>query len=175
VALIIEDGSNVAGANSYCDLATIRAYALARGVTLSAVDDSLNAHALKAMDYIEALRKQFQGCKSNYPGDDGSLPVPQPLQWPRRGVLIDNYPVEFNVIPQELKNAQCQLCIELFNDVDLMPTQTGQFVLREKVGSLETQYSETIGTSGPTLSKVDSLLSILFKDDSGFALTTVRI
>lgn len=176
MTLILEDGSNVAGANTYCTLVEIRAYASMRGVTLSSDDSVLTPLSFQAMDYIESKRKDFQGWKSNYIGDDGTLPIPQPLQWPRRNVFIDNSEVAFNAIPVELKNAQCQLCIELANGVDLMPTSTGQFVKMEKVGTIETQYSETIGTTGiPTLPKVDVLMEPLLNDGGDFTITTVRI
>lgn len=173
--LIVEDGSNVAGANTYCDLVGIRAYAAARGVTLSDDDSKLSPLVFSAMDYIESKRKEFQGSKTNYIGVDGTLLVPQPLQWPRRGVEIDNECFSEFSIPIELVNAQCQLCIELNNGVDVMPTQVGPFVLSEKIDVIETKYSETIGTGRPTIPKVDALLSVLLKDDSGFVLSTIRL
>lgn len=175
MTLIVEDGSNVAGANSYSDLVGIRAYASARGVTLSDDDSVLEPLAFQAMDYIEAKRKDFQGKKTNYVGADGSLPIPQPLQWPRCGVFIDDEPFSQYAIPVELVNAQCQLCIEFTNGIDAMPTIAGPFVTSEQVDVLKTTYSETIGTGAPTMQKVDALLSVLLRDDSGFVLTTVRL
>ena len=50
MALVIEDGSRVAGANSYVTLAEARAFASARGVTLSAVDATLEPFVIKAFD-----------------------------------------------------------------------------------------------------------------------------
>jgi hypothetical protein len=175
VTLVVEDGSNVADANTYCDLVAVRAYASARGVTLSDDDSVLTAIVVKSMDYIESFRKEFQGNKTNSPGVDGTLIVPQPLQWPRTNVRIDDFDFPVDSIPVELKNSQCQVCIELTAGVDAMPTQVGPFVLREKVGPIETFYSEKIGTGIPEMPKVDALLAPLLKDDAGFALSTIRI
>ena len=46
MALIIENGTNVAGANSYATLTEILAFAALRGVTLSAVDATLEILAI---------------------------------------------------------------------------------------------------------------------------------
>jgi hypothetical protein len=174
-ALVIEDGTNVAGANTYCDVTTIRAFANARGATLPETDDELIPLVFGAMDYIEAKRNQFQGKKTNWPGDDLSKPIPQPLQWPRNCVTIDGDDFPNNAIPLELKNALCQLCVEQASGIDISPTQTGPFVISEKIDVIETKYSETVRTSGAEMPRVDAFLAPLLKQDSGFALSTVRV
>jgi len=74
MALIIEDGTIVAGADSYATLAVLRAYALKRGVTLSAVDADLEVLAIKAMDYIGSFEDKFQSARTD--------PVNQLLSFP---------------------------------------------------------------------------------------------
>lgn len=177
MALIVEDGSNVANSNSYASLTDIRAFASARGVTLPSDDGKLEILAVKAMDYLESFRKQFQGSKTNNVGDDPAAPkvVPQSLQWPRIGVVIDDEDFDANSIPAELKKAQMQYCMELFGGNDAMPTTTGAFVKREKVGPLETEYSETLSSDSPRMPKVDALLEPLLRGSGGFTLTCVRM
>lgn len=163
MALIVENGTIVENANSYVDLEYARAYATARGLTLPSVDATLEAQLITAMDYLEALRSQYQGTKLG------------PLQWPRYGVTIDGVELASNVIPKELKDAQCRLAFEVSSGVDIMPTTSGKYAKREKVGDLEVEYSESLSTSQqPTLTVVDNLLAPLLKQGS-FRLTTVRI
>ena len=125
MALIVETGEIVENANSYVDLAYARAYATARGLALSDADDTLEAQLITAMDYLEALRSQYQGTKL------GSL------QWPRYGVFIDGVELASDTIPKELKDAQCRLAFEVSSGVDIMPTTSGKYAKREKVGDLE--------------------------------------
>ena len=58
MALTIEDGSGVAGANSYIDVAAARTYAAARGLTLPAADGD-----------VEALLGDFQERLVDFRGD----------------------------------------------------------------------------------------------------------
>ena len=166
MALIIEDGSIVANATSYATLAEIRAYALTRGVTLSAVDSTLEVMAIKAMDYIEARHQQFKG---------KIVLETQELQWPRRYVYINGYLIGTDTIPKQLKQAQAQLVMEISNGVELYPVlNTEQFVVSEKIDVIETTYSERYGTPGsPGLPNVDRLLDVLL-NGGGVQFNTVR-
>ena len=79
MTLIVEDGSRVAGANTYVSLAEFKAWADARLITYSS-DSHVNANILRAMDYIEDL--SFIGFKET---------ETQSLQWPRVNVVIDGF------------------------------------------------------------------------------------
>jgi len=128
VAIIVETGEIVAGANSYISEADLIAYASARGYTF--VGD-VEVMIIQAMDYIESLN--YQGWK---------VEKDQPLQWPRNGVNIDGYCIENDVIPQALINglAQTAMAIDQGNSplID-SPRKT----IKEKVGEIEVQYSES--------------------------------
>lgn len=155
MALIIEDGSIVAGANSYITVVEARTYADARGITLPADDAEVEVLLVSSMDYLEAQRNKYQGSK---------IESGQSLQWPRYPVYIDGFLIGSNTIPNELKNAQSQLSMEVFAGVDVLPTTSGSFVTKEKVGPIETEYSESVGTgSAPNMSAVNSLLKPLYK------------
>lgn len=168
MGLTVEDGSIVAGANSYIDLAFARSYAADRGVALSADDVALTPWLIKACDYIETKSALFVGTVIN---------VAQALSWPRQGVTYqDGSAFPINSIPVMLKAAQAQLVIEQFNGIDLIPTQDGKFVVSESVDVLRTTYSEKIGTGGqPYMPLVDSLLSNLFYTSSAFPLRSIRV
>lgn len=163
MTLIIEDGTNVAGANSYATLTEIRAFAALRGVTLSAVDATLEILAIKAMDYLESLRGDYQGIK---------VYEDQALQFPRSDVYVDGFILASTTIPVLLKNAQCQLCIELHNGVDILPTSTGGSIKREKVDVIEIEYQPSVSTI-QKMRAFNALIEPLLK--SGFAFRTSRV
>jgi protease II len=94
MALIVEDGSLVANANSYITLAEYKAWADARGLTYSADDTTVEQQILRAMDYLERI--EYIGNKAN---------ENQPLQWPRTEALIDGYYADATEIPKEVKTA----------------------------------------------------------------------
>lgn len=165
MTLIIEDGTNVANANSYVTLTEARTYATARGITLSTVDATLESQLIQAMDYLEAQRAKYQGNKTY---------ETQSLQWPRTNVWIDSYQFSPGGIPQLLKNAQCQLAMELHSGILLLPTVTDGAVKREKIDVIEVEYIESSISSSAILKKVDSLLQPLFRTNA-FSLGTVRV
>ncbi len=168
--LVVEDGTIVNGANSYATLVEARAYALARGVTLSAVDAVLDSQMIKAVDYLESKRARYQGSK---------VDASQALQFPRSGVVIDGLEVAADAIPALLKSAQIQLAMQISAGVDLMPTTTGPFVIEDTVGPLTTKYSDKVGVNAlPEIPAVDALLDPLFTVvgiSSGAFLKTVRV
>lgn len=166
MALIVEDGTGVAGANSYTTVVAARAYALARGVTLSAVDSDVEVLLIKAMDYIESLRGQYQGERTY-------TSVTNNLVWPRYGVYIDNAPLDYKTIPAVLKAAQAQLAMDAVS-TDLMPTGSGREVIRERVeGVVEVEYNPLGITSvQPALTRAKALLAPLMM--SGGLLRVVR-
>lgn len=171
IVITVEDGSNVADANSFVTLAEVRAYATQRGATLPAADDDLAVMVIKACDYLEAQANRYQGEVAN----EG-----QSLQWPRIDVYIggSETAVASNAIPKQLKSAQCATVIALAEGVDIMPNYSASdFVVREKVGPIETEYADPTKVGiVPTLTAVDSLLAPLFGSTAtGFALRTLRV
>lgn len=166
MALTIEDGSGVAGATSYIDVAAARTYAVARGLALPAADGEVEALLIKAMDFIEAYRGDFQGLKTA---------ATNPLQWPRTGVTLDGYPLAEDAIPQVLKDAQAQLAVDAQN-ADLMPTGTGREVVMERVDVVQVQYAESGNTNPqPIFTKAEALLKPLFKSGLFGSLRSLRV
>lgn len=177
--LIVEDGTGLPDASSYTSAKALRDYATARGVDLApangAGDMLVDQMAIKAMDYIERNRSRFYGQRYRQE---------QRLSFPRTGVPAETQQAFVGIangyenltyagqqyrphtpLPYELAEAQCQLVLQVKAGVDLMPTQvSGQFVVREKLGPLETQYSEAVGIYNlPQMPMVDALLDVLIK------------
>lgn len=150
MALIIEDGTMVATANSYATLIEIRAYALERGVTLPTVDAAVEVMAIKAIDYMESLRSKYKGFAAS---------VTQALCWPRTCVYIDGILVDSTKIPVLIKKAQMQLVIDLNAGFELMPTIEGASVKKEVVGPIETEYFPGTNLATPRLTAFNTLVS----------------
>lgn len=150
MALIVEDGSGVANANSYVSVAEYRAYATPRGVSLPASDSEVETQLILAMDYLEV--QCWRGIATY---DDQSLAMP------REQIYISGSLIADDVIPNKIKFAQMQLALQVNNGVDLMPTVVGGAsgaVIREKVGPLETEYaSSNVGTQ-PYFKSINALL-----------------
>lgn len=134
MAIIVEDGSIVDGANSYVTEAELVAYASARGITLVGNTEQL---LIIAMDYIESL--DYKGIKRK---------EEQPLQWPRFDVVVDGYYLDIDEIPKLLKEGLMETAIA--TDAGNDPAQdVPRETRKEKVGPLEVEYAT--GSSALTI------------------------
>lgn len=158
MTLVVEDGSGIVDADSYADLATLRAYAAKRGVTLSIDDAVLEPFAYKAMDYLEG---QGVGLLS--------------LKWPSDTGYVCG--LEDDAALLRLANAQAQLCIEQHAGVDLAPARTGDFIVEDTVGPITTKYSDKFGPIAGTTPAMPAVAAILkpFRTCGYFGLKTVRV
>lgn len=178
-SLILEDGTGLADASTYETAANVRAYALARGVTLAPDtndgDAVVDQMITKGMDYIEAMRDQFQGWRVR--------PDVQALQFPRDGIMVEDQGYDFvlrngyenivagfayrnpAIIPKELKTALSALALQVKKGVDLQPTSvSGQFVTFKKIGPIERHFSEAVGVyTLPQMPLVTATLASLLK------------
>ena len=182
--LIVENGSNVAGANSYNSLVDIKTFAANRGYDLSNFESpTLIGFALLGMDYLESFRDQYKGIKTD---------ATQPLQWPRTvkpivfsdwtqdpkipsNVQIDGFDIADDVIPQLIRDAQSQLVIEqAINKIKLFPSlATNRQVKLKKIGPITTEYFASDAT--PIMLNVEAFLSPLISQGSFATLRTVRV
>lgn len=126
MTLVVEDGSIVAGANSYINTTDFTAYATARDYTLVSGAETL---LIQAMDYLES--QDFIGLK---------FYATQPLQWPRADVVIDGYWVYVNTIPQLLKDALCEIAIAIDQGDSPVLTLTPN-KKRVQVGEVSVEYA----------------------------------
>jgi len=168
MAVTIEDGSIVVGADSFVTVAECRAYAVSRGITLPVDDDAVEILLRKAADYLNSLEARYQGCRTDT--DTG-----QPLCFPRDPVYLYGVYVGANTIPESLKTAQCQLAADA-NGNDLQAPGDGREVLEEQLGPMRTKYAAS-GTSAPQYypTAAFSILDPLFKaTGSGINLLAAR-
>lgn len=129
--LIVEDGTGVANANSYVDLAFARSFAEGMGWLLSDDDEAATQTLLGAMPYIES--RQYQGQRAS---------PAQALSWPRKLVSADGQPIASNLIPNGIKWGQVAAAVQITSGVDLFPTVGGGVITEETVGPITTKYSD---------------------------------
>ena len=131
--IIVEDGTGVAGANSYVTEAELTTYATDRGVTLTGSPDVL---IIQAMDYVEV--QSFKGEKAS---------ETQALEWPRTGVYIDGVLIDSDAIPDQLKALEMRVAL----DIDAGSDPSGvssQNVKQETVfGAVSVTYQDGSGVS----------------------------
>lgn len=167
MALVIEDGSLVAGANSFVSRADVIAYAAERGVTL-ADDAATDIFAVRAMDYIwsQCLR-------------GGLVAFEQGTPFPRTGLVDGDTADDYvHTIPAAIRNAQLQLALDAANGIDLTASDNPTAELkRSKVGPLEREYfaPASLTLDGvPPLTVARAWLSPYLCGDGGILLKTVR-
>lgn len=125
--IVVEDGTKVTGANSYITTTELSTYASNRGKTIAGTAADL---LIQAMDFLEY--QSFKGIKQS----DTQL-----LQWPRNYVIIDGYEIDYDEIPQLLKDAQAEIAIAI--DEGYSPfARIDREVKKEKVDVLEVEYKD---------------------------------
>lgn len=124
MALIIEDGSIVANADSYVTVAEIRAYADKRGFDVPVADATVEQLAILAIDYMQS--KKYIG---------NLVEAGQALAFPRRDIID----LADDVIPQAIKNAQIELAIAAHTN-DLLMSEPTATVQSESTGTTSTTY-----------------------------------
>lgn len=169
MALIIEDGTGKADANSLATVAQLRTYAAERGASLPPTTTAGNAACevllIKAMDRMLAERANYQG-EPTYPGV-------QALPFPRVGMWIDNWEIPSNEVPRTAIYCQCAFAIEA-QTVDLMPTapanESGP-VTNKTVGDISISYANPGSVRRmPAVAKADALLRTLLKRNGLFGI-----
>lgn len=150
MALTVETGSIVAGADSYVELATYQAYGAARGWTLTGTDATDEANLVRAFDAINRLWV-YKGEPVDEDHQVGAFP---------RYIIKSRweYVTPADEVPQKVQDAQCELAYLIQGGLDPFATieanTTGELI---KVGPI-TLDTETTGTGKPRLIAVEGLL-----------------
>lgn len=143
LVLTVEDGSGVAGANTYISLADAELYfeANAHATVWDAATDAAKNAALVHATRILDNQVQWNGYKT----DSG-----QPLQWPRQQVPdpddAEGYSLDDATVPQWLKDAVCeeaQLLLAGARETDAQGAGVSEFSLD---GVLSVKFSSSTAT-----------------------------
>lgn len=161
MALVVENGSGLVNAESYASVADADARQTALGNTTWTGTDAAKESALRrATEYMEqAYRTRWKGTR---------LTRAQALSWPRYGAIVDTWDVPLTEVPADVVSACIDLALRALAG-DLNP-DLERAVIREKVGSLETEYSAHSPQS-PRYRAADMALSAYLK--GGGVMTTL--
>lgn len=170
MALIIEDGSGVTGANSFVDSVYADAYFLARSIPAWTGDVSTKEAAIvRSGQYLNGLN--WLGSRVNFRAF---------MCWPRYAVpvadfiaMADMHGVEgwgmywpSNEVPDVIKYAQCEAALRYLVGTDMLPDLArGGLVLNEKVDVLSNTYA-SFAPAGTTFQSVMALLRPFLKSSN---------
>ena len=133
MSFIVEDGTKIENANAYITVSEADNYS----ASVNNLDwpnltqTQKQSKIVKATEFIDSLNWSTGTKKSREQG----------LNWPRN-YAYDQYgfSIANDVVPIEVKQATTQLSLIAINKTDL--NAGSQIVTKEKVGSLEVEYSE---------------------------------
>ena len=161
--ITVEDGTRVAGANSYVTTAEFTTYCGNRNITIDAVTYGDESELLiKAMDYLE--QQDFKGWK---------VARDQALQFPRVDLWIDGYDIDSDVVPQILKDAQCEIAVQIMQGYNPLRV-IDRAVKREKVDVIEVEYMDNAATQTISPSIANALRKLLRGSVGGNSFSLVR-
>jgi len=163
MALIKEDGSIVAAANTWVERADFIAYALARGVTI-ADTDAADALLIKAADYINGLEPKLKGVL---------VERDQPMAFPRSGVEIEGWYWSADEIPRQVLNAQLSLALEVNAGEDpYNPSAAVLPTVRKRVeGAVEIEYANPDKVTKVNKTQASNVhIKLLLKNSGLFAV-----
>ena len=132
MSLIVEDGTGLNTAESFVSVAAASARQAALGNTnWATLTNTEMEQALRraTADKEQAYRSRWTGLRLNRL---------QALSWPRYGVVTDAFYADVNSVPSAVASACADLALKAAAG-DLAQDLT-RGVVREKVGSLETEY-----------------------------------
>lgn len=151
MALIVEDGTIVAGAESYLSVADADTYWSNRNVP-NWDGSAANKEA--------ALRIATQFIDATYEFESVLQDANQPLKWPRSGFLgKSGRSYDSNTIPQCIKDATAELAREWVLNGALVPNlDRGGDIKRVKAGSVEVEYMDK-AMGGKSFAYISRLLN----------------
>lgn len=131
--LTIEDGTIVAGADSFAALADFRTYATNYGLTVP--DDDAACEALLRRAAVQMGMIKWKGERTD---------PSQALCWPRQDVWVDGSLVDGDTIPRGIEYGQMALAGEIYQDDLNPPDQRKGPVTEERVeGAVTVTYAAT--------------------------------
>lgn len=167
MSIIVEDGTIVTGAESYCTVAFADDYHAKRGNTawdLLDTTDQKEPALRKATDYIE---QAYQSRWKGYRVDED-----QALSWPRYDVYIDDIvSIDGSVIPEAVKRACAELALKAAT-AELSPDLT-QGVTSESVGPISVTYDKN-SPQGTRYRAIDNMLAPYLKAGGGAMIRLER-
>lgn len=167
--LIVEDGSIVAGADSYVSLADARALAAKYNWTLPEDGAEAEAALRNGAAYIDLQDPALCGQR---------VSAEQSLAYPRKGVTVNGFPVAEDSIPKQVIKAQVAAAVEYGKGTDVRASSDGRITTHEEVvGAVLVEYADN-GVTGATVtitSAMDALRPLICGGgNNGFQFRVTR-
>lgn len=166
MALIVEDGTGLATAESYISVADASARLASLGDTTF---DALASDALRETALRKATNYMEQRYSTRWKGE--RITADQVLSWPRYDANVHGYILDSDKVPVAVANACADLA--LISLTETLNPVLDRAVVREKVGPLETEYSEHSPQSR-RYPAIDQMLAAYMKGGGVNALLAVR-
>lgn len=131
MALTIETGAIVAGADSFATAAELATFAAAYGLTVPATAAEQ-----------EVLLRRAAVAMASLPWRGERVSAAQTLAWPRIGVSAHGFAVAATAVPAAIKQGQMALAAEIHADDLAPPDEKKGAITREKVDAIEVEYAQ---------------------------------
>lgn len=141
MALTVEDGSIVAGADSYISLADARTLATKYGWVLPADDTEAEQALRNGTGYVDLQEPRFVGSR---------VSASQELAWPRKdGTYSYGFEIPDDSIPSAVQCAQVAAAVEYGQGTDVRASSDGRSIASEEVvGAVKQSYFDNGASSG---------------------------
>lgn len=168
MALVVETGNIVPGADSYISLSDARALAAKYGYALPADDTEAEAALRNGAMYVGLQEPAMCGRR---------VSAAQSLSFPRTGISLYGFPVANNVVPDQIKLAQLIAGVEYGSGADVRASSDGRVTTMERVeGAVTVQYADN-GNTGATITitaAMDALRPLLCGANNGLSFNVYR-
>lgn len=164
MALVIENGQVVDGADSYVTAAELVTYAANYGLTIPATEGEQEALLRRA--YLQMNTLPWKGWPVNRD---------QTGAWPRYGVLSNGYELPSDVIPRQVKQCQMAMAGEIHaDDIDPPELRKGAVIKDRVEGAVERQYAAAKASRSTPVAGRQSLASVAGLLESSWQIPMVR-
>ena len=165
--LVIENGNGVSNANSYISLAEARIKATDYGIKLPEDDTEAETALRQGYLNLNVNENLLQGNRS-YHQQTGSFP--------RVGMVVHSFPVDNNVIPEDIKLAQVYAAEAISGGYDMNSVDGGQELASFSVDGVysESYQSDSKSKTNSTIKGVYNTLLPYTKSAIGFGQSNYR-
>ena len=168
MVLIVEDGSIVAGADSYVSLSDARALAAKYGWELPADDTEAEQALRNGAGYVGLQESAMCGSR---------VSAAQEMAYPRKNVTLYGFPVTVDSIPSQVIRAQVAAAVEYGAGTEVRAASDGRVVSMERVeGAVTVEYfnNGNNGSSVVITSAMDALAPLLCGLNNGSSFNVYR-
>ena len=168
MALVVETGAIVPGADSYVSLANARALAASYGLALPADDTEAEAALRNGAVYVGLQEPSMCGRR---------VSASQSLAYPRQGVSLYGFALASDVIPPQIVHAQVAAAVEYGEGTDVRASSDGRVTESERVeGAVTVSYFNNGATGSTTTitAAMDALRPLLCGSVNGASFNVYR-